>query len=209
MLRHTMPIARLAMATLVVALLAAGFALGRLVTATQPQVTPGPTPSSSLETEPRLPELLPVADVDGSDLDVLPRYPGSVRTQYRVRDDAAGTVTKVEYLASGSVEAVRSFYRQAFIDHGWTVVDLQLAYGELRYLITDGEREGEADIESRGGGVVEIDLEVVTRPSASASPTAAPTATPTRPHATPVAPPDDDDAGGDDDGAEDDVDPDG
>jgi len=174
-----MSISRLAVTTLVVGALTAGFALGRVVTAMQGAAgalaTPAALPSNAPERSP--PRTLPVVDVDGSDFDELPRYPGAVRTGYDVRDDSAASETRVEYLALASVEGVRAFYREAFADYGWNVVDLDLAYDELTFLIARSERHGAVDIESRGGGVVEIDLEIAT-PWPAASPSVGPTASP-------------------------------
>ena len=189
-------ISRLALVTLVVGVLIAGVAVGRVVTTLQTD-PPGSGASPPPADEPTLPADLPVVDTDGTDFDDLPRYPGSVRTGYRVIDDAGGSVVRIEYLGVGSLEEVRSFYRQALSIYGWTVLDLQLAYHEMRYLVAKGDRDGLVDIESRGGGVVEIDLEVIT-PSTPGSSSDAPSDSPLP---TPLQPtPSDDDGGNDGDG---------
>jgi hypothetical protein len=157
-------------ATVLALALVIGFFLGRTAPAIETIAAPRATASPTLRPEPAAPVTLPVVDVDGSDVQGLPRYPDSVRTSFRNRETASGTATKVEYLARANLEDVRSFYRQSFADYGWTVIDLELGYGELRYLIANDVVDGVVDIESRGGGVVEIDLESVTPlPNAAAT----------------------------------------
>lgn len=185
-----MRISRLAIMTLAVALLVAGFALGRVVTAMQgPPLDPRASTSAA---PPEVPNTLPLVDVDGEDFAALPRYPDAVRTHYTVREAA----TCQEYLAVASIDDVSAFYRPVFVDRGWEVVDVQLAYGELRYLIANGDRDGVVDIESRGEGVVEIDLEVISSTAAPAGSPASPSPRPT-PTPRPVTPPPDDDDGDD------------
>jgi hypothetical protein len=172
--------------TIVLALLlVVGFFLGRTTTAIEATAAPRGTASPSLRPEPAAPVTLPVVDVDGSDVRGLPRYPGSVRTRSQSRETATATTTNLEYLARASLEDVRSFYRQLFADYGWTVIDLELGYGELKYLIANDIVDGAVDIESRGGDVVEIDLETVTPlPSAAATEPPKPPVAP-QPAATP------------------------
>jgi hypothetical protein len=185
------------MGTLFVGLLLAGFTLGRVVTGMETAVpTPSPSPLPSMSAEPQLAQTLPIVDVDGSDFAELPRPPEAVRTRYQVRADGAASATEVEYLAIGTVEEVREFYRRVFVDYGWAVTDIQLGYDELVYLVAKAGLEGSVDLESRGGGVVEIDVELVTLPpSPTPSPSPAPTPAPEYippPPPPPATPPEDD-----------------
>jgi hypothetical protein len=178
--------------TVLVLVLAVGFFVGRTATAIETAAAPRPT--ASLRPELAGPATLPVVDVEGADVRGLPRYPGSVRTSFKRSETALATATRLEYLAVAGLDEVRSFYRQSFADYGWTVIDLELGYGELKYLIANDIVDGFVDIESRGGGVVEIDLEAVTPlPSAAATgppeETSAPQPTPMPAPTAQAAPP--------------------
>jgi hypothetical protein len=151
--------------------------------------------------------LLPDGDVAGEDLDRLPRYPGSVRTEYEVSIDDRFRLTATEYLAEATLDEVRSFYQGAIEDHGWQRADIDFSGGEWTYVLVDGTTEALVELEVTHG-LVEIDLQVsVPIATPAPEPTPAPTALPTPPPV--IAPPtddDDDDADETDDGSDDDGD---
>ena len=199
------------LALLLVAVLAGGVAIGSVVTAFVDGgvgSTPTPTPTATpLPTDRSA--VLPDADVEGEDLERLPRYPGSVRTEYEVSRDDRYRLTAVEYVADATVEEVRAFYQQVMDEYGWARADVNYAAGEWTYVLVDGRTEALVEIEE-WNALIEIDLQVsqpVRTPEPTPSPRPTPTPQPTRPPAPaqPAPPPPGDD-GGDDDGGDDDGD---
>lgn len=63
----------------------------------------------------------PQSDVDGSDIEDVPRYPGSVRTEYsRVESESEIQIYNL-YIAEATFEDVKEFYEETLPDNGWTV----------------------------------------------------------------------------------------
>ncbi len=147
----------------------AGFALGRYV-AVQPDNGPGTAEGQQPETvylsdgEP-----LPSFDVTGADIDGLPRYPGSVRVEYRYVVVGDLAETEVEYIVADELNAVHDFYRQVFNDEGWVVADVGIYQGEWTFFIVSGEREAILELESRQS-LIEIEIELSEPYDASAAP---------------------------------------
>jgi hypothetical protein len=198
-------LSRLTLALLIIVVMVGGVLLGSVVTAmVPPAATPTPTPAPSVA--PSDPAM-PAADVAGEDLERLPRYPGSVRTEYEVSIDDRYRLTAVEYFADATIDEVRLFYQGVIEEHGWERADIQYTGGEWTYVLVDGSVEALVEIELTRGHV-EIDLQV-SEPVATPSPQPSPTPEPTRPPAAtpPPAPqPTDDDDDDDDDGGSDDDD---
>lgn len=98
------------------------------------------------------------SDVPGNDLAGLPRYEGSMRTEYRlaVWEDLA--ITEVEYRAADELEPVRAHYHRAFRDGGWTIESREHVHGEWIYELSSGDRTVELEIE-RVEGVTEVEIE--------------------------------------------------
>ncbi len=61
-------------------------------------------------------EALPTKDVPGEDLEVTPRYPGSVRVEYSKDSDG---FTKVSYQTKDSVDKVSEYYHEKMTSSGW------------------------------------------------------------------------------------------
>lgn len=61
-------------------------------------------------------EALPLKDVLGEDLEVAPRYPGSVRVKYSKGSDEC---TKVSYQTKDSVDKVSEYYHEKMTSSGW------------------------------------------------------------------------------------------
>lgn len=202
-------LSRLTLALLIIVVMVGGVLLGSVVTAmVPPAATPSPTPIPTVAPSE---SGMPVADVAGEDLERLPRYPGSVRTEHEVSIDDRYRLTAVEYFADASIDEVRLYYQGVIDEHGWERADIQYSGGEWTYVLVDGRVEALIEIEVTRG-YVEIDLQV-SEPIASASPspteTPSPTSEPTRPPPPPPAAPspsDDDDDGDDDDEPTDDDD---
>jgi hypothetical protein len=194
----------LGLAVLVVAAVLGGAVLAGPTAPPMPSGTS--TPASSPTAQP-----LPAADVPGMDLDRLPRYPGSVRTGYRVHVDDAFQLTALEYLADATVDEVRLYYQGVMDAQGWERADVQYAHDEWSYVLVDGRTEALIEIEPERG-LVEIDLQIsepraasptpTTSPEPTTEPTARPTALPASP--VPVRTPTDDDDGDDEDDETDD-----
>lgn len=196
-------IPRATLALLVVAVLAGGVALGSVVTALASRNLPTPTANAS-PTAAASVAGLPASDVEGEDLPRLPRYSGSVRTEFEVSRDDRFVLTAVEYFADATLDDVRRFYEGVIEEHGWQRADITYAGGEWTYVLVDGSTEALVEIEvSRG--FVEIDLQVSTATSTSTVPPATPVPTAT-PFPQPPAPPPPDDDDGDDGGGSDDDD---
>jgi hypothetical protein len=204
-------LSRLTLALLIIVVMVGGVLLGSVVTAmVPPAATPTPTPAPSVA--PSDPAM-PAADVAGEDLERLPRYPGSVRTEYEVSIDDRYRLTAVEYFADATIDDVRLFYQGVIDEHGWERADIQYSGGEWTYVLVDGRVEALIEIEVTRGHV-EIDLQIsapIASPSPSPTESPSPTPEPTRPpQATPPpaapTPSDDDDDGDDDDEPTDDDD---
>ena len=192
-------LSRVALALLIIVALIGGVVLGSVVTAVAtPSPTLSPTPSMSLAPDA---SGLPAADVAGDDLERLPRYPGSVRSEYEISVDDRFRLVATEYLADASMDDVRAFYQGVIEDHGWQRADINYSGDEWTYVLVDGSTEALIEIEVTRG-FVEIDLQISTviatpTPEPTPSPTTAPTAPPPAPPAPPT--PTDDDGGDDDD----------
>lgn len=204
---HAIRLSRVTLALLIVVVMIGGVLLGSAVTAmVAPTATPMPTPAPLVTPSDAG---IPVADVAGEDLARLPRYPGSVRTEYEVSVDARYRLTAVEYFADATIDEVRLFYQGVIEEHGWERADIQYSGGEWTYVLVDGSVEALVEIEVTRGHV-EIDLQIsapVASPAGSPSGSPSPTPEPTRPpQATPPPapqPPSDDDDDDDDDGDDD------
>jgi hypothetical protein len=192
---------RAGMALLLVAVLAFGVVLGSAIAAfglggeaPTPTTTPTPFPSSVANAD------LPHADAEGHELARLPRYPGSVRTEYEISIDDRYRLTAVEYLADAGIEEVRAFYQRVMDQHGWEVADITYAAGEWTYVLVDGRTEALVELE-QWNGLIEVDLQIS---ESIAPPNADPTHS-TQPATQAPGPDDDgDDDDDDDDGDEDD-----
>jgi hypothetical protein len=103
-----------------------------------------PTVASALATPP-----IPPADVPGTDLAGLPRYPGSVRVGYRREEAANLAITDVEYVTAVALDHVREFYRGVFRSEGWTDVDARFSEGQWTFFVVSGKREALVLIETR------------------------------------------------------------
>lgn len=185
---------RVVLGLAVILVIAGAYGIGRInappATGVVPDATPTPQPARSWPP-------IPAADVPGSDVAGLERFPGSVRVEFRSEAQGELRVTEVEYLVLAELEDVRIHYRSAFDAMGWVVGDSQFRFDEWTFFIIDTPREATVELEARSP-IVEIEI-TVTEPLTSVS---APPATP-RPTPPPTAPPppidDDDDDGGDDD----------
>ena len=198
-------LSRVTLALLIIVVMVGGVLLGSAVTAmVAPTPTPMPTPTPAVTPSD---SALPASDVTGDDLERLPRYPGSVRTEYEVSIDDRYRLIAVEYFADATVDEVRLFYQGVIEEHGWERADIQYAGGEWTYVLVDGSVEALVEIEVTRG-LVEIDLQLsapIASPRESPSPTPEPTRPPqATPSPAPAPPSDDDDDDDDDDGDSDD-----
>jgi hypothetical protein len=188
-------LSRVALALLIIVVLIGGVVLGSVVTAV---ATPSPTRTPSMSMAPDA-SGLPTADVSGDDLERLPRYPGSVRTEYEISVDDRFRLVATEYLADASMDDVRAFYQGVIEDHGWERADINYSGDEWTYVLVDGSTEALIEIEVTRG-FVEIDLQISTAiATPTPKPTPSPTTEPTAPPPAPPAPTPTDDDGDDDD----------
>jgi hypothetical protein len=174
-----------------VAIAGGGAAGALLVDRLPPSVSDTPSRSPAPSEQP------PAADVRGRDLADLPRFPGSVRTDYLRERQGSTEVTAIVYAAADAeLDDVRGFYRRIFREHAWELIELDFSGGEWTFLV---EREGRlalVEIEDhRRRIIVEIELE---RPIAAHTPSSPSTPRPQAPAPAPP-PPGDDDDGTDDD----------
>jgi hypothetical protein len=184
-------------ALLAVLAIAGGAALGGFVVDRIPLRTPEAAVATPAPTA-----TLPSEDVAGDSIAGLPRYPGSVRTAYLQERQGETAVVAAEYVTGAELDDVRAFYRRAFREHDWELVELDFATGEWIFLIQRGARVALVEIEDHGHRtVIEVEAEEPVRSGDSkASATPRPTPTPQPPPPAQSAPPDDDD---DDDGWDD------
>jgi len=73
----------------------------------------------------------PTSDVPGEDIPDVPRYPGSVRTDYL----SVGGMTEVSYITSASFDEVVDFYEEKLPANGWDIIisGLQIDEEEQRF----------------------------------------------------------------------------
>lgn len=202
-------ISRATLPLVLVAVLVGGVVLGSGVAMfgdDQPSALPTPTPWPS--TSPSADDRMPDGDVTGVDLERLPRFPGSVRSEYGVSRDERYRLVAVEFLADATVEEVRAFYLGVIDEFGWSRADVNYAAGTWTYVLVDGRIEALVEIEE-WNGLIEIDLQI-SEPIATPNPdpTPSPTPVPAAPPPAPAAPgggddDDDDDDGSDGDGSDD------
>lgn len=103
---------------------------------------------------------MPSEDVPGGDVPGLPRYPGSVRVEH-IREDLGDVVaTEVEYLTPAEIDDVQDSYRGVLRTGGWYVGDVGFSRGAWTFFVIRDEREAFIEIKPRGGGLVEIDMEI-------------------------------------------------
>jgi len=145
--------------------------------------TSSPTPSPSASPE------LPDEDVVGEDLLALPRFPGSVRTDYEVALDEHYRLIVTEYLAAAEIDEVLAYYQGVIATQGWERADIGFADGEWSYALVDGQTLALIEIED-ADGLIEIDLQI-SEPIAAPTEPAAPGPTTAPP--PPLPPGDDDD----------------
>lgn len=205
-------LSRVSLALLVVAVLLGGVVLGSALPAMGDNAAATPTPAV-VATTPSPQASLPTADVAGEDLARLPRYPGSVRSDFFVSTDDRYRLTAAEFMADATMDEVRAFYQGVIVEHGWERADIGYSGDEWTYVLVDGGTEALIEIEITGG-LVEIDLQISEpieppAPEPTPAPTTAPTAAPipAAPPPQPAPPPpgdDDDDDDDSEDGASDD-----
>ena len=64
---------------------------------------------------------MPKHDVAGSDLSDFPRFPGSVRVEFKETVEDSAQVTEAEYLADATIAEVRAHFEGAIEAGGWPV----------------------------------------------------------------------------------------
>lgn len=79
------------------------------------------TETTETTDEPGDGESPPESDVEGSDIDDVPRFPDSVRTDYARNETDSEIQILIEYIAEATVEAVGDFYEEALPDNGWSI----------------------------------------------------------------------------------------
>ena len=121
---------------------------------------PEGAPAARLETPPPAAEpSTPSNDVPGKDISGLPRYPGSVRSQYTREDLDEVIWTEVEYVTAAAVDAVREYYRGVFRTEGWSVGDVGFSNGAWSFFVIQDEREVYVELQPRDE-IVEVDFEL-------------------------------------------------
>ncbi len=193
-----MTTSKLALAAMLLTVGLSGLALGRLLADSRM-----PTVGNWGRTSVAVPTTISFtsrSDVTGADISTIPRYPGSVRVEYRRSVDQRLLNTEVEYVVAADLAPVHDFYREIFRAHRWLVADLGFSQGEWTFFLVEAEREAVIEIESRGE-LVEVEIELsephteqvratprprsVVVPTVGAKPKATATSEPTkRPQAT-------------------------
>jgi hypothetical protein len=107
-------------------------------------------------TQPRA--YLPAEDVTGKDIPDLPRYPGSVRVEYKRKAQDLLAFTQVRYLSHARVDVIRGFYRGFFRSKNWTMANAEFSEDEWAFLVVHGEREAQVRIEPHTQGITRVDV---------------------------------------------------
>lgn len=196
---------RVMLGILAVAILVGGFSAGRLIgQLAGAERSIEPTPSASA-----WPAELPTEDEPGNEIAGLPRYPGSIRTDYRRQVSPERILISATYAMRASSNDVRAFYVDAFHSEGWEIVDLGFSRGTWSFVLERELRQASVEIADLGE-LVEARFEVARFvPQPTPQPTPQSTERPTPVPATPPPPPpppddDDDDDDDSDDGESDD-----
>lgn len=134
--------------------LLAGVAIGAALSGLTAAPTPTPAPTVTDVTPSGG---VPTTDVDGHDLEQLPRYPGSVRSEFSINQDDRWRTTVIEYLVTASLDDVRSFYQGVIVDFGWQRADVAFSGGEWTYVLVAGRTEAVVEIEQLGS-LIEVDV---------------------------------------------------
>jgi hypothetical protein len=140
-------------------LFATGFGVGRFVTVQQLASTELEAPVAVSVVDASGEMIVPERDVTGEDIDGLPRYPGSVRVEYRYAIFGDLAETEVEYVVYATLEEVHDFYRQVFEEMDWIVADVGIYQGEWTFFIVSGKREAILELEVRQS-LIEIEIEL-------------------------------------------------
>lgn len=191
-------------------LILAAFAMGWILSGSEPERVPPQSPPSAplttiTETAPEE-ESVPESDVPGEDLAGLPRYPDSVRIEYQRELTEGLTQARTKYVVDAEPDEVRAFYREVFRSEGWSVGDLGFSSDRWYFFILEGEREALVEIRP-SQDLVEIEIELAEpRPGGNDAEAPAPPPAPVQPTPRPLPYGDDFD---DDDYYDDDFDDDG
>jgi hypothetical protein len=120
------------------------------------------TTSSERTTPPKtkLAASLPAEDVPGKDILDLPRYPSSVRAEYKRTEQDLLVFTRVRYLSRAKLDVIRGFYRGVFRAERWKVANVEFSEGEWMFLVVHGEREADIEIEPNGRDITRVDIEL-------------------------------------------------
>ena len=145
---------------LVLAALAVGWALSGLEMQ-YPQASPSQQQpvASTASSEDTVLRVVAEEDVPGKDLVGLPRYPGSIRVEYRHEQLEGFARTRTEYVTNAGPDEIRTFYRRSFASEGWVVADLGFSPEEWYFFVVKDEREAIVQIHAlRKPVVLEIEL---------------------------------------------------
>jgi hypothetical protein len=120
------------------------------------------TTSSERTTPPKtkLAASSPAEDVPGKDILDLPRYPSSVRAEYKRTEQDLLVFTRVRYLSRAKLDVIRGFYRGVFRAERWKVANVEFSEGEWMFLVVHGEREADIEIEPNGRNITRVDIEL-------------------------------------------------
>jgi hypothetical protein len=113
-----------------------------------------------IETDERLGSpAIPESDAAGEDLALLPRFPGSVRSSFERGRSGELAITRTEHLVRAPLDDVRRFYRQAFSQNEWLVLEVSYDDETWRFRLRADNQEGVVQLQAFGE-VVQISLEV-------------------------------------------------
>lgn len=92
----------------------------------------------------------PTEDVDGNDIEEIPRYPGSVRTSYGRFEAGGEETTMVSYLVEATTEELFEFYQDELEALGWDEVYTYQYNGSGQLQAWDENTAGIVTIEPHG-----------------------------------------------------------
>lgn len=122
----------------------------------------GETTEASDEKDTEDEETPPQSDVKGSDIEDVPRYPGSVRVEYVRQESDTKTTTYMNYVAEATFDEAFNFYEKALQDNGWDIQKKVESNEEGGFIASKGSKQVVIRWEANSdfGGYIDIEIQL-------------------------------------------------
>lgn len=151
---------RLAVGAVILIVFLAGYVAGQARSSISPSAIPQSDSSQPVADQIPAENGLLGDRVEGFDPAGLPRYPGAIIVEFRQVARDGLLETEVEYVVDAGFDEVHRYYRQIFDRESWSVADLGIYQGEWTFFVIKDGREALVEIEARGSGLIEIEIEL-------------------------------------------------